>query len=65
VTAIEFARSAQPPPGGSSLVIVEDEAIIALDLKAQLEELGYRVAAISQNGAAALAAVEQHKPALC
>jgi CheY-like chemotaxis protein len=43
---------------------VEDEAIIALDLKAQLEELGYCVVAISQNGLAALAAVEQHKPAL-
>ncbi len=64
MTAIEFARNAQQPPGCPALVIVEDEAIIALDLKAQLEELGYRVAAISQNGAAALAAVEQHKPAL-
>jgi len=48
----------------TSILIVEDEGIIALDLKKKLEGLGYSVAAIADNAADALHCAEHLRPAL-
>jgi len=48
----------------TSILIVEDEGIIALDLKKKLESLGYSVAAIADNAADALHCAEHLRPAL-
>lgn len=47
-----------------SILIVEDEAIVALDLKLQLQDLGYLVAGIAGSAAEAVAAVQEHRPSL-
>lgn len=44
--------------------IVEDERIVALDLKASLKKLGFDPVAISASGEMALAQAKQHKPDL-
>jgi CheY-like chemotaxis protein len=44
------------------VLIVEDEHVLALDLKWTLERLGYKVLATVGSGAAALRAVESHVP---
>lgn len=46
------------------ILIVEDEAITAMDLQNTLEELGYRVVGIADSGKEAIAFVEQFKPDL-
>ena len=46
------------------ILIVEDEGLIALDLKKKLEQAGYIVPAIADNAAAALLAVESLEPSL-
>ncbi|MFH0787091.1 MAG: response regulator [Pseudomonadota bacterium] len=46
------------------IVIVEDEAIIALDLKSNLERLGYTVLATVNSGEKALELIEQDQPDL-
>ncbi|HPG39138.1 MAG TPA: response regulator [bacterium] len=46
------------------ILIVEDEAIIAVDLKLKLELGGYEVAGIVSSGEAALDHVEKNKPDL-
>lgn len=46
----------------SHVVIVEDEVIIALDIKQCLEEYGYVVDGIYANTTEALAGIEEHKP---
>jgi len=48
----------------TSILIVEDESIIALDLKKKLESLGYSVAAIADNAADALHCAEHLRPTL-
>ena len=48
----------------SSILIVEDEAVVALDLKMQLEDLGYRVVGIADDAEQALRLAAQHQPAL-
>jgi len=48
----------------ATILIVEDEAIVALDLQMQLEELGYEVVGTADEGAAALALAERHQPDL-
>src|ERR1700740_1145657 len=48
----------------ASILIVEDEGLIALDLRKKLEQAGYRVAAIADNATDALAAVERFNPSL-
>ena len=48
----------------SSILIVEDEAIVALDLRLQLQELGYRVVGVAASAEAALALAAQHAPEL-
>ena len=46
------------------ILIVEDEAIVAMDLEEQLREMGYDVCATTDCGQDALALVEQHRPNL-
>ncbi len=48
----------------ASILIVEDEAIVALDLKLQLRELGYQVVGIAANAADAIGAAERLQPDL-
>jgi diguanylate cyclase (GGDEF)-like protein/PAS domain S-box-containing protein len=54
-------RPARPP---ASLVIVEDERIVALDLAQRLTEMGYRVLRTVARGEDAVAAVESLRPDL-
>ena len=46
------------------ILIVEDEGLIALDLKMELERAGFTVVMIADNAADALASAEQLRPAL-
>ncbi len=48
----------------SSILIVEDEAVVALDLKMQLEDLGYQVVGIADDAEQAMALATKHKPSL-
>lgn len=48
----------------ANILIVEDESIIALDIKDQLESLGYTVQAIVSSGEEALEEVKKIKPDL-
>ena len=47
-----------------SILIVEDEAIVALELRLQLQDLGYTVAGVAASGEQAIAAVAQSVPQL-
>jgi PAS domain S-box-containing protein len=47
-----------------SILIVEDEAVIALDLQLQLEDMGYRVLGPAESGPQALALAVQQRPDL-
>lgn len=51
---------ARPP----TILIVEDEAIVALDLQLQLQETGYTVCGIADNGADAISCARQFRPNL-
>ncbi len=48
----------------SKILIVEDESIIALDIKTSLLEAGYDVAAIAVSGEEAIALAAEHEPNL-
>jgi CheY-like chemotaxis protein len=48
----------------ANLLIVEDEAIVALDLRLQLEELGYAVIGIAGEGEQALQMAAGQRPDL-
>jgi two-component system cell cycle sensor histidine kinase/response regulator CckA len=48
----------------TSILIVEDEALIALDLKERLEQAGYRVPLIADTVEDAIEGVELHRPSL-
>jgi DNA-binding response OmpR family regulator len=48
----------------AGILIVEDEGLIALDLKRQLEQAGFTVVTIADNGAEALQSAERLRPAL-
>ena len=55
------SHQADPVTGGgtrsmntNSVLIVEDEAIVALDLKLQLEDLGYDIVGMAASGEQAL-----------
>ena len=48
----------------AKIVIVDDEVLIAADLKSRLKELGYMVCGQATNGKQALTLVEQHRPDL-
>ena len=46
------------------ILIVEDEAIVAMEIEARLRTLGYRIAGIISTGEAAIAAVHETMPSL-
>lgn len=48
----------------AAILIVEDEAIVALDLKLSLEELGYEVTGVASSGEEALRAFDERPPHL-
>jgi PAS domain S-box-containing protein len=48
----------------SQILIVEDEAIVAMDLKLQLQDLGYSVAGLAATGEEAITLAAQLRPAL-
>lgn len=50
--------------GPGSLIIVEDEFVIALSTQVALETLGYRVCGIAKTAAEAVALAERHRPDL-
>ena len=47
-----------------TLLVVEDEAIVAMDLREQLIELGYKVCGIASNANRAIELARQHRPDL-
>ncbi len=49
---------------GKDILIVEDETIVALDMKMRLESLGYRILEVVDTGPAALAYLARNKPDL-
>jgi len=55
---------AYAPTGKTKILIVEDEGVIALDIKRRLEKQGYMVVGIADNANDALALVEQTNPNL-
>lgn len=57
----EWRREDETP---TSILIVEDEGIVARDLQESLTRLGYRVVGIAGDGTQAVALVEQHSPEL-
>jgi two-component system cell cycle sensor histidine kinase/response regulator CckA len=48
----------------TSILVVEDEGLIAIDLKRKLEQAGYFVPQIADSAEDAIAAVERHRPNL-
>ncbi|MDH3454351.1 MAG: response regulator [Desulfuromonadales bacterium] len=54
----------QNEPSSKSILIVEDESIIAMEIESRLQKLGYRVLAIAQDGEEAIAKVDELKPDL-
>ena len=46
------------------IIVVEDEAIIACDLRERLQGLGYQVPAMAASGEDAVAAARKHRPDL-
>jgi CheY-like chemotaxis protein len=51
-------------PSPPSILIVEDEVIVAADLAGKLDLLGYRVAATTATGEQAVELARQHRPDL-
>jgi CheY-like chemotaxis protein len=49
-------------PGDARILVVEDEALIAMDLQALLEEAGYRVLGPANSCEAALAIIDKDEP---
>jgi DNA-binding response OmpR family regulator len=49
-------------PSRKSVLVLEDQAIIAIDIEDILTEAGFQVAAIISSGARALAWLESHRP---
>jgi len=48
----------------SSILVVEDEAIVAMDIEEQLTRMGYLVAGLSSSGKEAIALAEARRPDL-
>jgi PAS domain S-box-containing protein len=60
-----FPSSPSPArPPSSAILVVEDDAVIALDLQLQLEDMGYRVIGPADSAAQALALALRHQPDL-
>jgi CheY-like chemotaxis protein len=56
-------RNAQPPRSPRAL-IVEDEIVIALDLEAQVRELGFEICGVTSNAREALSLAKEEPPDL-
>lgn len=52
------------PEKSKTILILEDEMIIAKSIKSYIEKIGYSVAGIAQNGRDAIRIAEQYKPDL-
>jgi len=50
------------PPIGNGILLVEDEAVVAMDLADQLEDMGYKVCGIADNGEDALEMARRLQP---
>jgi len=48
----------------ANILIVEDESIVAMDISYQLQEMGYQICAIADNGKDALDFAEHYRPTL-
>jgi len=59
-------RSVEPPLQllNPTILIVEDESIVAMDLEGQLEDIGYEVCGISDNGHDAIERAARQRPHL-
>jgi len=53
-----------PCAAGNGILIVEDEAVVAMDLAGQLEDMGYQVCGIADNGSDARVLAGQLQPAV-
>ena len=56
------ALKGRPMDGPARIVLVEDEAIPALDVARRLQALGYQVVAVARSGPQALACALTHAP---
>jgi two-component system, cell cycle sensor histidine kinase and response regulator CckA len=52
------------PPRPAQILIVEDERIVAGDLRSRLRRMGYRVCGIASNGTDAIRLADEHHPDL-
>ena len=55
---------ADSAPSAPSILIVEDEALVAADIEARLERMGYRVAGQAQTSEEAIQQTVEHRPDL-
>ncbi|MBC7944934.1 MAG: EAL domain-containing protein [Burkholderiales bacterium] len=62
--AANIATRSDVRAGPAKILVVEDEAIVALDLEQQLLEMGYEVCGSADNDADAIALARQHRPDL-
>lgn len=53
-----------PPANAGKILIVEDESIIAMELSARLQKLGYQIVGIAQNGLEAITVTDAYRPDL-
>ncbi len=51
-------------PALVSILVVEDEALIAMEIKARLSHLGYKVVAVADSGEKAIRSAQEHQPSL-
>ena len=56
--------SHDPTPGMPKILVVEDEAVIAMDIEDRLERMGYEVVGNATNGEQAIKLAERHRPDL-
>lgn len=61
---IEAARAALRATTATDILVIEDEPIIAMEIRRLVEACGHRVVGVAASEAAALALSEQHNPGL-
>jgi diguanylate cyclase (GGDEF)-like protein len=62
--SLEYAGAVAGVEAPISILVVEDEGIVARDLQESLTRLGYHVAGVASEGRQAVSLAEQHKPEL-